>query len=131
MIYCVEDDDDIRELMLYTLRTAGFEAQGFPDSVLFWKAMEEEQPKLILLDIMLPVDDGLTILKSLRSNGMTKDIPVIMTTAKGTEFDKVKGLDLGADDFSHQSSSQTYIQSGTGNSFDNKKPLSGCKELHG
>ena len=63
MIYCVEDDDDIRELMLYTLRTAGFEAQGFPDSVLFWKAMEEEQPKLILLDIMLPVDDGLTILK--------------------------------------------------------------------
>lgn len=99
MIYCVEDDDDIRELMLYTLRTAGFEAQGFPDSVLFWKAMEEEQPKLILLDIMLPVDDGLTILKSLRSNGMTKDIPVIMTTAKGTEFDKVKGLDLGADDY--------------------------------
>ena len=99
MIYCVEDDDDIRALMLYTLRTAGFEAQGFPDSVLFWKAMEEEQPKLILLDIMLPVDDGLTILKSLRSNGMTKDIPVIMTTAKGTEFDKVKGLDLGADDY--------------------------------
>lgn len=99
MIYCVEDDDDIRELMIYTLKTAGFEAQGFPDSVLFWEALEQETPSLILLDIMLPKDDGLTILTNLRSKGVTAEIPVIMTTAKGTEFDKVKGLDLGADDY--------------------------------
>ena len=134
MIYCVEDDDDIRELMLYTLRTAGFEAQGFPDSVLFWTAMEEEQPKLILLDIMLPVDDGLTILKSLRSIGMTKDIPVIMTTAKGTEFDKVKGLDLGADDYLVKPFGMMEMISrikAVLRRTSNQEPLFGCKELHG
>lgn len=99
MIYCVEDDDDIRELMLYTLRTAGFEAKGFPSSTPFWVSIQQALPSLILLDIMLPEDDGLTILQKLRSKALTKEIPVIMTTAKGTEFDKVKGLDLGADDY--------------------------------
>lgn len=99
MIYCVEDDDDIRELMLYTLRTAGFEAKGFPSSTPFWGSIQQALPSLILLDIMLPEDDGLTILKELRNKRTTKEIPVIMTTAKGTEFDKVKGLDLGADDY--------------------------------
>lgn len=93
MIYCVEDDDDIRELMLYTLRTAGFEAQGFRLPSI-WKAMEEEQTQAILLDIMLPVDDGLTILKSLRENGMTKDIPVITQTPKEQNSIKSKDLDL-------------------------------------
>ena len=99
MIYCVEDDDDIRELMLYTLRTTGFEAQGFPNSELFWQAMEQVKPDLILLDIMLPGSDGLSSLEELRAKKSSGSIPVIMATAKGTEFDKVKGLDMGADDY--------------------------------
>lgn len=99
MIYCVEDDDDIRELMLYTLRTTGFEAQGFPNSELFWQAMEQVKPDLILLDIMLPGSDGLSSLEELRVKKSSESIPVIMATAKGTEFDKVKGLDMGADDY--------------------------------
>lgn len=99
MIFCIEDDDDIRELMLYTLRTAGFEAQGFPDSQSFWQALNKEQPELILLDIMLPEEDGISILKKLRADIRSSQIPVIMATAKGTEYDKVKGLDLGADDY--------------------------------
>ena len=99
MIYCVEDDDDIRELMLYTLRTTGFEAQGFPNSELFWQAMEQVKPDLILLDIMLPGSDGLSSLEELRAKKSSESIPVIMATAKGTEFDKVKGLDMGADDY--------------------------------
>lgn len=99
MIYCVEDDDDIRELMLYTLRATGFEAQGFPNSELFWQAMEQVKPDLILLDIMLPGSDGLSSLEELRAKKSSESIPVIMATAKGTEFDKVKGLDMGADDY--------------------------------
>ena len=99
MIYCVEDDDDIRELMLYTLRTTGFEAQGFPNSELFWQAMEQVKPDLILLEIMLPGSDGLSSLEELRAKKSSESIPVIMATAKGTEFDKVKGLDMGADDY--------------------------------
>ena len=99
MIYCVEDDDDIRELMLYTLRTTGFEAQGFPNSELFWQAMEQVKPDLILLDIMLPGSDGLSSLEELRAKKSSESIPVIMATAKGTEFDKVKDWDMGADDY--------------------------------
>ena len=82
MIYCVEDDDDIRELMLYTLRTTGFEAQGFPNSELFWQAMEQVKPDLILLDIMLPGSDGLSSLEELRAKKSSESIPVIMATAK-------------------------------------------------
>lgn len=99
MIYCVEDDDDIRELVIYTLQTAGFDAKGFESSAPFWAALKLQQPQLILLDIMMPDEDGLSILKNLKEKSSTKDIPVIMATAKGTEFDKVKGLDLGADDY--------------------------------
>lgn len=99
MIYCVEDDNSIRDLMLYTLSASGFEAQGFPDSRRFWQALEEERPKLILLDIMLPGEDGIEILKKLRGREETGDIPVIMATAKGAEYDRVIGLDLGADDY--------------------------------
>lgn len=99
MIYCVEDDDDIRELILYTLHTAGFEAQGFVSSAPFWESLDKEQAELILLDIMLPDEDGIAILQRLKAQSKTKAIPVIMATAKGTEFDKVKGLDLGADDY--------------------------------
>lgn len=99
MIYLVEDDDSIRELVVYTLRTTGFEAKGFSTAALFWEAVEEEQPELVLLDIMLPDEDGLHILKRLRSNAETADLPVIMLTAKSTEYDRVLGLDSGADDY--------------------------------
>ncbi|CQR24057.1 phosphate regulon response regulator PhoB [Streptococcus varani] len=99
MIYCVEDDDDIRELMLYTLRTTGFEAKGFADGESFWQQISQEPADLIILDIMLPGEDGISLLGRLKENAPTMDIPVIMATAKGTEFDKVKGLDLGADDY--------------------------------
>lgn len=99
MIYCVEDDNAIRDLMLYTLGASGFQAKGFPDSIGFWQAMTEEKPELILLDIMLPGEDGITVLKRLRAASATANIPVIMATAKGNEFDKVIGLDTGADDY--------------------------------
>ncbi|MDD6199858.1 MAG: response regulator transcription factor [Firmicutes bacterium] len=99
MIFCVEDDNGIRELMLYTMKAQGFEAVGFPNAAAFWEAMRGAKPELILLDIMLPDEDGIEILKKLRSYVVTVDIPVIMATARGTEYDKVIGLDLGADDY--------------------------------
>ena len=99
MIYCVEDDLSIRELMLYALRASGFAAEGFADSAGLWEALDHTLPRLILLDIMLPGMDGLEILKKLRTNPSTAHIPVILASAKGTEYDKVAGLDLGADDY--------------------------------
>ncbi len=99
MIYIVEDDDSIRDMMIYTLGATGFEAVGFPDAVPFWEALRREPPELIMLDIMLPGEDGISILKKLRADQSTKAIPVIMSTAKGTEYDKITGLDLGADDY--------------------------------
>ena len=99
MIYYVEDDDSIRELVIYTLNQMGMETQGFTCGGEFWPAMEKELPELILLDVMLPGEDGLLILKMLHDDVKTTDIPVVMITAKSTEFDKVKGLDLGADDY--------------------------------
>jgi len=99
MIYCVEDDASIRELMLYALRASGFEAEGFPDGTGLFAALSRQQPRLILLDVMLPGMDGIEILKALRGNPATAQIPVIMASAKGTEYDKVVGLDSGADDY--------------------------------
>lgn len=99
MIFCVEDDSNIRELVVYTLETTGFKAQGFEDGTSFMKALAFETPELILLDIMLPGEDGLALLKKLKSSSKTRDIPVIMVTAKGGEYDKVVGLDGGADDY--------------------------------
>lgn len=99
MIYCVEDDAGIRDLMIYTLQASDLQAKGLPDADAFWAAMEKEKPKLLLLDIMLPGEDGISILKKLKAQSTTADIPVIMATAKGTEYDKVIGLDLGADDY--------------------------------
>ncbi|MBQ3322188.1 MAG: response regulator transcription factor [Firmicutes bacterium] len=101
MIFCVEDDISIRDLMIYALRTSGFEARGFNDGSELFEAIksEEEKPQLIMLDIMLPGEDGMVILQKLKADPSTKKIPVIMATAKGTEFDKVIGLDTGADDF--------------------------------
>ncbi len=99
MIFCVEDDGSIRDLMIYTLHSAGFEAKGFPDGAGLLDALQTETPQLIMLDIMLPGEDGISVLKKLRHQPSTADIPVIMATAKGTEYDKVMGLDLGADDY--------------------------------
>lgn len=99
MIFCVEDDNSIRDLMIYTLNSAGFEAVGFPEGESFFEALKENKPELIMLDVMLPGEDGISILKKIREQSHTSDIPVIMATAKGTEFDKVIGLDLGADDY--------------------------------
>ena len=99
MIYCVEDDDNIRELVIYTLETTGLKARGFAEGSAFMEALAFDTPELILLDIMLPGEDGLELLKKLKSSPKTKGIPVIMVTAKGTEYDKVIGLDSGADDY--------------------------------
>ncbi|MBQ8281471.1 MAG: response regulator transcription factor [Lachnospiraceae bacterium] len=99
MIFCVEDDSSIRDLMIYTLNASGFEAVGFSDGQSFLEALAVKKPELVMLDIMLPGEDGISVLKKLRSHRDTKDIPVIMATAKGTEYDKVIGLDLGADDY--------------------------------
>ena len=99
MIYCVEDESSIRDLMLYTLKASGFDARGFESGSEFWPAIKEQMPSLIILDVMLPDEDGLTILKALRSSPVTMDIPVIMATAKDSEYDKVIGLDSGADDY--------------------------------
>ena len=99
MIFCVEDDSNIRELVVYTLNATGMNARGFGDGKRFMEALETENPELILLDIMLPGEDGLSILRKLKSSSKTKHIPVIMVTAKGNEYDKVIGLDAGADDY--------------------------------
>lgn len=99
MIYLVEDDASIRELVIYALNNSGFEAQGFDAPSAFWRAMAQQVPSMILLDIMLPEEDGLQILKKLRQNPATRRTPVIMLTAKGSEYDKVIGLEAGADDY--------------------------------
>lgn len=99
MIFCVEDDSNIRKLVVYTLETTGFQARGFEEGKSFLEALALETPDLILMDIMLPGEDGISLLKRLKNSSKTRDIPVIMVTAKGAEYDKVKGLDLGADDY--------------------------------
>ncbi len=99
MIYSVEDDAAIRELIVYALRQAGFEAEGFEEGGAFRAALEKKTPELVLLDLMLPGEDGLSLLRFLRSEQATRQIPVILLTARGTEMDKVVGLDSGADDY--------------------------------
>lgn len=99
MIFCVEDDKSIRDLMIYTLASVGYEAEGFASGKELFEALSTKSPQLIMLDIMLPEEDGLSILKKLKNDPRTEEIPVIMATAKGTEYDKVIGLDLGADDY--------------------------------
>ncbi len=99
MIFCVEDDSSIRDLMIYTLNASGFQAKGFTDGKALFEELVNKKPELILLDVMLPGEDGITILKKLRSRASTAKIPVIMATAKTTEYDKVLGLDSGADDY--------------------------------
>ena len=99
MIYLVEDDDNIRELVIYTLRQSGLEAEGFAAPGAFYEACAQKAPRLVLLDIMLPEEDGLSILRKLRADPATKKLPVMMLSAKGSEYDKVVGLESGADDY--------------------------------
>ena len=99
MIYLVEDDESIRELVVYTLKSQGMEAKGFERPSQFWKELDKEIPSLILLDVMLPEEDGISILKKLRTRPDTRKLPIIMLTAKGSEYDVVMGLDSGADDY--------------------------------
>ena len=99
MIWCVDDDNTIRDIEVYTLTQTSFEAKGFADGISMLEALKTEKPELIVLDIMLPGKDGVEILKEIRSNPETRKIPVIMATAKGTEMDKIQGLDTGADDY--------------------------------
>ena len=99
MIYILEDDDSIRDLVVYTLSRSGFSVKGFALPSEFWKALKAEIPDLLLLDIMLPEEDGIQILKALRQGSLTRKLPIIMLTAKGTEYDRVFGLDSGADDY--------------------------------
>ena len=99
MIWCVDDDNTIRDIEVYTLTQTGFEARGFADGLSMLEALKSDKPDLIVLDIMLPGMDGIEVLKEIRSNADTRKIPVIMATAKGTEMDKIQGLDTGADDY--------------------------------
>ncbi len=99
MIWCVDDDNTIRDIEVYTLTQTGFDAKGFADGISMLEALKTEKPELIVLDIMLPGKDGVDVLKEIRSNPETRKIPVIMATAKGTEMDKIQGLDTGADDY--------------------------------
>ena len=99
MIWCVEDDPDIRDIEVYTLQTTGLEARGFEDGNAFWGAIQVETPDLIVLDVMLPGIDGVELLRRLKASEQLRDIPVIMATAKGAEYDKIQSLDLGADDY--------------------------------
>ena len=99
MIWCVEDDAGIRDIEVYALESTGFAAQGFEDGTSFWEALKTAKPQLVILDVMLPGIDGVELLKRMRSSADTAKIPVIMATAKGTEYDKIQSLDLGADDY--------------------------------
>jgi len=99
MIWCVEDDAGVRDMELYTLRSVGMEAEGFSDAAALFDAMAKEIPDLILLDIMMPGADGVAVLARLRQDPRTREVPVVMATARGTEYDKVRCLDMGADDY--------------------------------
>ena len=123
MIYCVEDDDNIRELVIYTLETTGLKARGFADGSAFTEALAFETPELILLDIMLPGEDGYSILERLKASSETKNIPVIMVTAKEAEYDKVRGLEAGADDYITKPFSATYLQARVENLLMQRKKL--------
>ena len=99
MIWCIEDDSSIRDIEVYALQSTGFEAKGFEDGDSFWNALQSEKPELVVLDVMLPGKDGVELLKMMKASEKFRDVPVIMATAKGTEYDKIQSLDLGADDY--------------------------------
>jgi two-component system alkaline phosphatase synthesis response regulator PhoP len=97
MIWCVEDDASIRDIEVYTLSSTGFEARGFADGVSFWSALQTQKPDLVVLDVMLPGVDGIELLQRMKASAELRTIPVVMATAKGAEYDRIRGLDLGAD----------------------------------
>ena len=99
MIWCVEDDASIRDIEVYALNSTGFAAEGFADGTAFWQALQKDRPELVVLDVMLPEIDGIQLLRRMKADAALRDIPVIMATAKGAEYDKILGLDLGADDY--------------------------------
>lgn len=99
MIWCVEDDSSIRDIEMYALRSTGFEVKGFKDGNAFWQALQTQRPSLVILDVMLPGRDGVELLQAMRASEAFREIPVIMATAKGSEYDKIQSLDLGADDY--------------------------------
>ncbi len=99
IVWCVEDDESVRDIEVYTLKSTGCEAKGFPDGTAFFQALEKEKPDLVILDVMLPGEDGVEILKRLKETAETCRLPVIMATARGAEYDKIQSLDLGADDY--------------------------------
>ena len=99
MIWCVEDDSSIRDIELYALTSVGFEAKGFEDGTSFWNALKNEKPELVVLDVMLPGMDGIELLTKMKESVDYRDVPVILATAKGQEYDRIRGLDLGADDY--------------------------------
>ncbi len=99
MIWCVEDDASIRDIEVYALNSTGLAAEGFADGAAFWQALQKTQPELVVLDVMLPEIDGIELLRRMKADAALRDIPVIMATAKGAEYDKIQGLDLGADDY--------------------------------
>ena len=99
MIWCVEDDASIRDIEVYALNSTGLAAEGFADGAAFWQALQRTQPELVVLDVMLPEIDGIELLRRMKADAALREIPVIMATAKGTEYDKIQGLDLGADDY--------------------------------
>ena len=108
MIWCVEDDASIRDIEVYALRSTGFEACGFADGAAFWQALQrEEQPELVVLDVMLPGVDGMELLRRMRASAALRRIPVVMATAKGAEYDKIQGLDLGRSE-EHTSELQSH-----------------------
>ena len=107
MIYLVEDDSSIRELVIYALNSTGLEAKGFEKPSEFWKAVEEEEPSLVILDVMLPEESGIDVLKKIRSNPAIEKLPVIMETAKTSEYDRINGLESGADDYISKPNSMT------------------------
>ena len=99
MIWCVEDDASIRDIEVYALNSTGLAAEGFADGTAFWQALQRTQPELVVLDVMLPEIDGIELLRRMKADAALREIPVIMATAKGAEYDKIQGLDLGADDY--------------------------------
>lgn len=99
MIWCVEDDSSIRDIELYALNSAGFETKGFEDGTSFWNALKNEKPELVVLDVMLPGLDGIALLTKMKESVDYREVPVILATAKGEEYDRIRGLDLGADDY--------------------------------
>ncbi len=99
MIWCVEDDAAIRDIEIYALQSTGFEARGFADGTSFWETLQKERPELVVLDVMIPGVDGVELLRRIRADARLSDLPIIMATAKGAEYDKVQSLDLGADDY--------------------------------